>query len=155
MLTPESYISGFVDGEGCFTVSFSPRAKLKTGWEVRPSFSVSQNIDRPEVLIVIKKYFGCGEIRLDKKDDILIYESRSLNDIANNILPHFVKYPLLSSKQKDFLVFKEICELMMKEAHLSLEGLREILELSKILNFRGRRSYSIEQIFSSLKSQVR
>lgn len=153
MLTPESYISGFVDGEGCFTVSFSPRAKLKTGLEVRPSFSVSQNIDRPEVLIVIKKYFGCGEIRLDKKDNILIYESRGLNDIVNNILPHFVQYSLLSSKQKDFLVFKEICELMIKKEHLSLQGLKEILELSKILNFRGRRSYSIEKILSSLESK--
>ena len=41
-----SYISGYVDGEGCFTVSFSPRSKLRVGWEVRPSFSVSQNSKR-------------------------------------------------------------------------------------------------------------
>ena len=45
-----SYISGYVDGEGCFTISYSPRIKLRTGWEVRPSFSVSQNADRSEVL---------------------------------------------------------------------------------------------------------
>ena len=41
------------DGEGCFTVSISPRAKLLVGWEVRPSFSVSQNGDRAEVLHVM------------------------------------------------------------------------------------------------------
>src|SRR6266568_6266576 len=41
-----SYISGYVDGEGCFTVSFSPRSKLRVEWEVRPSFSVSQNSKR-------------------------------------------------------------------------------------------------------------
>ena len=28
-----AYFAGFVDGEGCFTVSFSPRSKLLTGWE--------------------------------------------------------------------------------------------------------------------------
>jgi hypothetical protein len=41
-----AYFAGFVDGEGCFTVSFSPRSTLLLGWEVRPSFSVSQNADR-------------------------------------------------------------------------------------------------------------
>ena len=43
-----SYISGYVDGEGCFTVSFSPRRKLRTGWEVRPSplmFSKRRDFD--------------------------------------------------------------------------------------------------------------
>src|SRR5262249_45146737 len=51
-----AYISGYADGEGCFTVSISPQAKLLVGWEVRPSFSVSQNRDRAEVLHVIQRY---------------------------------------------------------------------------------------------------
>ena len=29
----ESYISGYVDGEGCFCVSIRPRKGNKTGWE--------------------------------------------------------------------------------------------------------------------------
>ena len=58
-----SYISGYVDGEGCFTVSISPRRTLSVGWEVRPSLSVSQNGDRAEVLHAIQAYFGCGSIR--------------------------------------------------------------------------------------------
>src|SRR2546421_13098573 len=41
-----AYISGYADGECCFTVSIAPRASLAVGWEVRPSFSVSQNGDR-------------------------------------------------------------------------------------------------------------
>ena len=53
-----AYISGYADGEGCFTVSIAPRATLKVGWEVRPSFSVSQNRDRAEVLHALQAYFG-------------------------------------------------------------------------------------------------
>ena len=49
-----SYISGYIDGEGCFTVSISPRPTLLAGWEVRPSLSVSQNGDRAEVLLLIR-----------------------------------------------------------------------------------------------------
>ena len=48
-------ISGYADGEGCFTVSISPRAKPNVGWEVRPGFSVSQNGDRAEVLYALAR----------------------------------------------------------------------------------------------------
>ena len=38
-----SYISGFTDGEGTFSVSFSQCSRLKTQIEARPSFSISQH----------------------------------------------------------------------------------------------------------------
>ena len=50
-----AYISGYADGEGCFSVSIAPRATLAVGWEVRPSFSVSQNRDRAEVLYALQR----------------------------------------------------------------------------------------------------
>ena len=73
-----SYISGYVDGEGCFSVSISPRPTLIVGWEVRPSLSVSQNGDRSEVLLDIQRYFGCGSLRPDRSDRTLKWEVRSL-----------------------------------------------------------------------------
>src|SRR6266436_5743768 len=73
-----SYISGYVDGEGCFTVSISPRRTLRVGWEVRPSLSVSQNGDRDEVLLDIQRHFGCGSLRPDRSDRTLKWEVRSL-----------------------------------------------------------------------------
>jgi hypothetical protein len=54
----DSYISGFVDGEGCFCVSFQPSNRHRFGWEVRPSFSVSQNAERSKLLHVIKREVG-------------------------------------------------------------------------------------------------
>jgi hypothetical protein len=68
MINIASYISGYFDGEGCFSVSISPRPSLKVGWEVRPSVSVSQNADRGEVIALISNYFGCGSIRPDRSD---------------------------------------------------------------------------------------
>ena len=80
-----AYISGYADGEGCFTVSISPRAKLLVGWEVRPSFSVSQNGDRAEVLHVIQAFFGCGSIRPDCSDKTLKWETRRLDYLVDRI----------------------------------------------------------------------
>ena len=104
VISPE-YISGYADGEGSFLVSFSPRQKLSVGLEVRPSFSISQRNDRSQVLTAIKKYFGCGNIRLSRKDSNDKYEVRSLRDLRDIIIPHFKKYQILSSKQKDFELF--------------------------------------------------
>src|SRR5690349_5606976 len=69
-----AYISAYVDGEGCFTVSIAPRATLLVGWEVRPGFSVSQNGDRAEVLHSVRTYFGCGSIRPDRSDKTLKWD---------------------------------------------------------------------------------
>jgi hypothetical protein len=97
-----AYISGYVDGEGCFTVSISPRAKLAVGWEVRPSLSVSQNGDRAEVLHEIQAYFGCGSIRPDRSDRTLKWETRRLDDLLARVIPHFETWPLPSGKRRDF-----------------------------------------------------
>src|ERR1700758_5005787 len=80
-----SYISGYIDGEGCFTVSILPRSTLVVGWEVRPSISVSQNGDRSQVLLEIQGYFGCGTVRPDRSDRTLKWEVRSLPLILSAI----------------------------------------------------------------------
>src|SRR6266550_3352028 len=60
------YLSGYADGEGCFCVTFNRSKRHKFGWEIRPSFSVSQNGDRSEVLVIYQQLFGCGTIRPDR-----------------------------------------------------------------------------------------
>jgi hypothetical protein len=144
-------ISGYVDGEGCFTVSISPRAKLLVGWEVRPSFSVSQNGDRAEVLHVLQAYFGCGSIRPDRSDRTVKWETRRLEDILDRVVPHFVAYPLLSGKRLDFERFASVCRLMAAGAHRDRAGLMEIVELARVMNPSGRRRYDAEAILASLR----
>lgn len=144
------YISGFVDGEGCFSVSFSKRSKLLVGWETKPSFSASQNLDRAEVLSLMQKYFNCGFIRRDFSDKTLKYEVRSLKELVEKIIPHFEECTLLSSKQKDFALFAKICRLMQKEKHKKPAGLKQIMKLAFQMNASGKRKYSQSAIIASL-----
>jgi hypothetical protein len=145
-----SYISGYVDGEGCFTVSISPRPKLRIGWEVRPSLSVSQNGDRSEVLHEIMEYFGCGTLRPDRSDRTLKWEVRSIPILWERIVPHFRAYPLLSGKQRDFDRFAAVCELMTRSDHLHADGLRRIVRLAAGMNPSGKRGYPPQMILASL-----
>ena len=146
-----AYISGYVDGEGCFTVSISPRAKLAVGWEVRPSLSVSQNGDRAEVLQLIQAHFGCGSIRPDRSDKTLKWETRRLEDILGRVIPHFERYPLLSGKRFDFERFASVCQSMADGEHRTTTGLIRIVELVAGMNPSGRRRYKAEAILASLR----
>jgi hypothetical protein len=146
-----AYISGYADGEGCFMVSISPRAKLLVGWEVRPSFSVSQNGDRAEVLHALQAYFGCGSIRPDRSDKTLKWETRRLEDLVGRVIPHFERYPLLSGKRLDFERFSTVCQLQATGAHRTRAGLTEIVELARGMNPSGKRRYDAEAILAQLR----
>ena len=118
----QSYISGYIDGEGCFCVSFTPSKRHRFGWEVRPSFSVSQNQDRAELLYLIQQTWDCGFIRPDRSDRTLKFEVRKVTDLVDKVIPHFEVYPLLSSKQQDVIRFRQICCLIDQRQHLVKEG---------------------------------
>ena len=145
-----SYISGYVDGEGCFTVSISPRPTLRVGWEVRPSLSVSQNGDRSEVLLEIQRYFDCGTLRPDRSDKTMKWETRSLSLLIERVIPHFRAYPLRSGKREDFDRFALVCEAMIRGRHLELEGLSEIVRWACAMNPSGKRGYQADAILKSL-----
>ena len=149
-----SYISGYVDGEGCFTISFSPRPKLRVGWEVRPSFSVSQNADRSEVLTLMRQYFGCGTIRPDRSDRTVKYEVRSIDDLVTRIIPQFEAFPLMSGKVKDFQRFAKVCKLVRVGAHLTAPGFRQVADLAFEMNVSGRRRFTLERLIGPSDSEV-
>lgn len=139
------YLSGYVDGEGCFTVSISKRPEMNTGWELRPSFSVSQNLDRAGVLYILEDYFKCGSIRPDRSDNTLKYEVRSLKYLTARIIPHFDKHPLLSEKQESFLAFRQVCMDMTQGKHLSAKTLCSMLNRATEIN-SGKRKYRFGKI---------
>jgi hypothetical protein len=145
-----SYLSGYFDGEGCFTVSISPRAKLRVGWEVRPSVSVSQNEDRSQVLHMVESYFGCGAIRSDPGDKTVKWEVRSLRLLLGRVIPHFREWPLLSAKQADFESFACVCERMEQRAHLTTNGLIEIVRIAAAMNPSGKRRFEPVEIIAKL-----
>jgi len=147
-----SYISGFVDGEGCFCVSFQPSRRHRFGWEVRPSFSVSQNADRAELLFAIQKMWNCGFIRPDRSDKTLKFEVRNVQDLVEKVNPHFRQFPLLSSKQADAERLDQVCQLIVVGRHLERDGFEQIVQLAVGMNPSGKRKYSGSEILTSLRS---
>ena len=144
------FVSGLVDGEGCFSVSFSFRKKLKVGIETRPSFSISLNRRDLDLLKQIHAFFGCGAIRYSKSDRTYKYESRSISDLTRRIVPHFERYPLVGSKSKDFLIFADVCRKANANQHLNRDVLREIIEMAYEMNPSGKRRHKKKDLLREL-----
>jgi hypothetical protein len=84
-------------------------------------------------LLQVKSFFNdVGKIYTYNKT--VIYQVRNLNEITKIIIPHFEKYTLISQKQSDFILFKNIVKLMNKSEHLNKEGLIKIVSLKASLN---------------------
>jgi len=141
-----AYLSGYADGEGCFCVSINKSNRHKFGWEIRPSFSVSQNRDRANVLKIFKQYLACGAIRPDNSDKTLKFEVRSITDLVTKVIKHFEEYPLLSSKRYGFEKFADVCKMMQLKEHLNKKGLQEILKFASAINRNGKKKFPRKEI---------
>ena len=145
-----SYITGFTDGEGTFSVSFSLRSKMRLGIEVRPSFSISQHKRSLSVLQEIQMYFGVGAIRFSASDQNYKYEVRSTNDLVKKIIPHFQRYPLRTAKLHDFEIFSEICTMICENKHRNVKYLAGIIDKAYRMNESGKRKYPVTTLLKIL-----
>jgi len=50
---------------------------------------------------------------------LLHYRVTNIDDLTNVIIPHFEKYPLITQKQADFKLFKEIVQIIKRENMLN------------------------------------
>jgi hypothetical protein len=85
------------------------------------------------LLEFIQLYFGVGKIYKHGKNSYK-YQVSSLKDITTNIIPHLKKYPLLTQKHADFVLFMLIVDLMNCKEHLTKDGLRKILAIRASIN---------------------
>jgi len=133
------FVSGLTEGEGCFCISLALREKLRTGLEVRPSFSLSLNERDLELLRDLHAFFECGWIRQSKTDRTFKYEARAIEDLLSPIIPHFERYPLRGSKAKSFAAFKDVCRMIEQGDHLRRDGVRSIIDIAYEMNLGKRR----------------
>ena len=152
------WITGFVDGEGCFYVGINQHKRTKR-WQLLPEFRIVQHIRDEQVLHKIQNHFGFGVVTVnhgDRKE----FRVRGLENL-NKIVEFFKTYKFQTiSKQKSFEVFSEILEMMNKKEHLKDEGMIKIANLTKTVNKKVvprilKSSETIRQSNSMLQDIVR
>ena len=95
------FITGFVDGEGTFSVSLAKNSNSRLGWIILVNFSVNLHKKDEELLKLIQLYFGGGRIYKGSKDS-LVFKIFDIEQNINTVIPHFDKFPLQTQKKADF-----------------------------------------------------
>ena len=110
-----AWLSGFVDGEGCFILrrgSYPRRGPMT-------AFVILLRADDTPVLQLIQCYWQIGNLRARKPYDYLginrkpqsVYECSRIGEQMNVIIPHFLKFPLLAKKRRDFTIWSQAVQL--------------------------------------------
>ena len=128
------FVSGLIDAEGTFSISFRKDKEYKLGWQIGAEFQIQLHERDLNLLLQLKEFFsGIGTISIGKTRQRVTYSVKSIKDITHIIIPHFLKYPLLTQKAADFILFTKIVELISSKAHLSIEGLQKIVNIKASL----------------------
>lgn len=148
-----NYIAGFADGEGSFNISLRRRDDHRLGWDIDPSFNISQR-DRV-ILAFCKKIFGCGTLR-SRRDGVVYFEVRNLSMLATRIIPFFKRFGFRSAtKKRNFAIFTKIIEILT-EGPLNESILGRVVQLRETLNEgRGRkRKYEASHVLNRKSSET-
>ena len=127
------WVTGFVDGEGCFHVGINPHSDMTAGHQVLPEFTVVQHRRDVQVLHGLKAYFGCGVVRTNHGDR-MAYRVRSQEHLLQRIIPFFLEHPLKTRKHIDFLKFRDVLLMMERGEHLTSEGIERIRAIAAQMN---------------------
>jgi hypothetical protein len=127
------WVVGFVDGEGCFYVGVNAHPEMTAGFQVLPEFTVVQHQRDVQVLYALKAFFGCGVVRRNHGDR-MAYRVRGQKALLEHVIPFFEGHPLKTKKYLDFLKFRDVIRMMEQGAHLSKEGIDQIVRIARRMN---------------------
>ena len=93
------WVTGFTDGDGCFTLGIDKSSSGKVGYNARLGHQLVSHSRDKNTLDKIKVFFGnVGRVYYGKDKRFAYYTVNKLDDIVNIIIPQFNKYPLQSKK---------------------------------------------------------
>lgn len=127
-----NWVTGFVDAEGCFSVIIEISKDFKR--KVKVSFEINLHEKDKDILYKIQSFFGVGAVYHRKDRPISWYRVTNITYLKNVIIPNFSKYPLISKKAGDFLLWSKVVEIISNKGHLSEEGFLNILSYYASIN---------------------
>lgn len=127
------FVTGFVDAEGSFYMSIFKSKTAAIGWTVESCFIITLHKKDIELLNKIQIFFGVGSVSTTG-DKMARYRVRTKEGLRV-IISHFKKYPLQTTKIKNFISFCNILDLINNNKdHLNVGGLLKLASLINKLN---------------------
>jgi len=123
------WVTGIADAEGKFSIILHKSKKCSC------TFIVTQKGHSVGILFDLQRYFKCGKVILDnRRYNTYKFVVSKKEDLYNIIIPHFDKYPLVTSKNLDFLDFKKVLLMYEYNLHLINNNMEKIFFIKNNMN---------------------
>jgi len=139
MKLPGNYVSGFIDGEGCFTICIAKHSSKRLGLDARLHFQIEVRSDDLDIIQDIQETIGCGRIYHLNYEKYGWYphvelKVSSFQEITSKLIPFLNRYPLRAKKKYSYRFFLEAVEVFQHKKHLTLEGIEELRKIRRKMN---------------------
>ena len=131
-------VTGLVDAEGCFRISILnnrsfQQDKGNVPFITRLYFQLSLHKNDENLLVLLKESLKTGKIYKSRPE---LYELQvsSVKDLKL-IIEFFDRYPLITQKFGDYVLFKKAYELINNKQHLTMDGLLKLIALKASSNW--------------------
>lgn len=150
------WVTGFCDAECSFSIRVGKDTTRSHNIKVAPIFSIELHAKDIALLEQIKTFFGVGTIisRIRGSKPSVIYSVQSIIPIMEIIIPHFLKYPLLTQKLADFKLFHSAVQIIHQNSKLSLDNLIDILIIKASMGKNLGLSSKLMDLFPSLQEEL-
>lgn len=124
------YVTGFVEGEGCFTYS-------RSGTRLAMYFAVKLSRADRRLLVALQGFFGGVGVIYDLSKTASYYRVCRRVDL-DSIVAHFDAYPPRGRKGSSYRIWREMCLLKRRSAHPSRERLNALAARLSAASLRNR-----------------
>ena len=131
-----SWLSGFIDAEGCFNVTLFKRKSMALGYQVKLRFMIDQKDSLDNMLFIkdqLNLFLTNRKLKKGTIGTMHRIESNSFVKVPL-IIEYIYRFRLKTKKQESFDKWVTVYELVKNKAHLTEKGLNEIRKLSKEVN---------------------
>ena len=128
----DNVISGIIDGDGSFFISFHKDGNIKTGFNI-----TNDRASRSLLLKIQERFNGIGSINEGTKNE-LVYVVTGINQITDILIPFIDKNPLYSERASHYNKFRLVSLMLKNNKPLTLKNKLEIVELAYDMNKKGK-----------------
>src|SRR5579859_3108532 len=93
------------------------------------------SLHKRDLSLLLKLQQGLGGIGIINTSLNKVTLSVNSKKDLTTLIIHLEKYPLLTQKGADFILFKQVVKLMNDKIHLYLSGLKQIINIKASMNF--------------------
>lgn len=128
----DNHISGIIDGDGSFFISFHADGSIKTGFNI-----TNDKASKPLLEGIKIRFKNIGTINEGSKNE-LVYTITGLNQITETLIPFMDQNPIYSERSLHYDKFKTVSLMLKNEKPLTFESKLKIVELCYDMNKKGK-----------------